>query len=148
MNLPLILFHGLQMYSTSCHSFQFPGDQACLQSNATPSGESSLAELVELVPAIACSFVTTAYISQAEFGIDDISKTDGVRVNASSLLLSYYIANFRADRIYIDIPVSYPNDVSHNTTRFPQKRITGSSAQLVPGAGVLSILLRPSAPRS
>ncbi|KAI1406834.1 hypothetical protein F5Y13DRAFT_183878 [Hypoxylon sp. FL1857] len=62
------------MYSTSCHSFQLPGDQVCLQSNTTPLGESPLAELVELLPAIACSFVTTSYIAQAESAPEDISR--------------------------------------------------------------------------
>lgn len=73
MNLPIILFHVLQMYATSCRSFLLPGDQVCLQSNTTLLGESPLAELAELVPAIACSFVTTSYISQAESAREDIS---------------------------------------------------------------------------
>ncbi|KAI0136154.1 hypothetical protein F4776DRAFT_654909 [Hypoxylon sp. NC0597] len=61
------------MYATSCRSFLLPGDQVCLQSNTTPLGESPLAELAELVPAIACSFVTTSYIAQAESAREDIS---------------------------------------------------------------------------
>ncbi|KAI0842917.1 hypothetical protein F5Y06DRAFT_76667 [Hypoxylon sp. FL0890] len=74
MNLSILLFYVLQMYSTPCHSFQLPRDQVCLHSNTTPLGESPLAELAELVPAIACSFVTTSYIAQIESARDNISR--------------------------------------------------------------------------
>ncbi|KAI1376255.1 hypothetical protein F4677DRAFT_86303 [Hypoxylon crocopeplum] len=60
------------MYSTSCHSFELPEGQDYLQPKAPPSRESPLSELVELVPAIACSFVTTSYIVQTESMLDNL----------------------------------------------------------------------------
>ncbi|KAI1441201.1 hypothetical protein F5Y02DRAFT_313506 [Annulohypoxylon stygium] len=61
------------MYSASCHSFELPRGQVCLESNPSSLKESPLSQLVELVPAIACSFVTTCYIVQEESSRDEIS---------------------------------------------------------------------------
>ncbi|KAI0898647.1 hypothetical protein F4806DRAFT_459137 [Annulohypoxylon nitens] len=61
------------MYSASCHSFELPRGQVCLESNPSSLKESPLSQLVELVPAIACSFVTTCYIVQEESSRDKIS---------------------------------------------------------------------------
>ncbi|KAI0382072.1 hypothetical protein F5Y04DRAFT_57433 [Hypomontagnella monticulosa] len=73
MNISIILFHILQMHSTSCCSFQYSRDQACLQPNAPSLKELPLSELAELVPALFCSFVTTSYIIRAESARDDLS---------------------------------------------------------------------------
>lgn len=61
------------MYSTSCPSFKLPEGQVYLQPNTPSLKESPFLELVELAPAIACSFVATSYIIHAESTRDDIS---------------------------------------------------------------------------
>ncbi|KAI0890725.1 uncharacterized protein GGS22DRAFT_151687 [Annulohypoxylon maeteangense] len=81
---PLLLFfrHPIssitQMYSASCHSFELFGDQVCLKSNSRSLKESPLSQLAELLPATACSLVTTCYIDQVESSRDDLAtNTDG-----------------------------------------------------------------------
>ncbi|KAI6088805.1 hypothetical protein F4821DRAFT_82424 [Hypoxylon rubiginosum] len=69
MSLSIVLLELLQMYSASCQSFELSTDQVCIhciQPNPQSLRELPLSELVELFPAIACSFVTTSYIIQKE----------------------------------------------------------------------------------
>ncbi|KAI1106645.1 hypothetical protein F4804DRAFT_6622 [Jackrogersella minutella] len=66
------------MHPRKCRSFQLPGDQVCLQSN-TSSKESPFSQLVELAPAIACSFVTTVYIVHAESAREELATNFDVR---------------------------------------------------------------------
>ncbi|KAI1213782.1 uncharacterized protein F4807DRAFT_456330 [Annulohypoxylon truncatum] len=61
------------MYSASWHSFELSGDRVCLKPNLSTFKESPLSQLVELVPAIACSCVTTCYIVQEESSLEDLS---------------------------------------------------------------------------
>ncbi|KAI2633705.1 hypothetical protein GGS26DRAFT_58292 [Hypomontagnella submonticulosa] len=73
MNKSILFFHILQMHSTSCRSFKYSRDQACLQPCTPSLKESPLSELAELVPALFCSFVTTSYIVRAESAREDLS---------------------------------------------------------------------------
>lgn len=69
MSFYIVLLELLQMYSASCQSFELPTDQVCIhciQPNLQSLKESPLSELVELVPAVACSFIATSYIVQKE----------------------------------------------------------------------------------
>ncbi|KAI4868711.1 hypothetical protein F4820DRAFT_103383 [Hypoxylon rubiginosum] len=113
MSFYIVLLELLQMYSASCQSFELPTDQVCIhciQPNLQSLKESPLSELVELVPAVACSFIATSYIVQKE----------STQINFSIVDSNY---------------------ISHNTIRFHQKRLARTGSWLLPGAGMLSILI-------
>lgn len=85
----LVFIENLQMYSTSCPSFKLPEGQVYLQPNTPSLKESPFLELVELAPAIACSFVATSYIIHAESTRDDISSMNvEVRLHVSPFSFS------------------------------------------------------------